>query len=94
MRVDDNGFWDGEMMYVCDPHLCTVEFPSSVDRLGCCFHADDVGTGRMFGHGQGTYLLTGYEAGEESFLLLRSTVEGELIDAKLGVCGVGETDAA
>ena len=47
----------------------------------------------MFGHGESADFGTRDEFGEETGFLVRSAVEGELVDAELGVGGIGQADA-
>lgn len=61
--------------YIGNPHLSAVKYPAAVDFFGSRLHTDDVGTGRVFRHGQGTDLLAGKETREDALLLFRVAVQ-------------------
>jgi hypothetical protein len=81
-------------VYVGDPHLGSVEYIPAIDLLGRHLHADYVRAGRVLRHGERANLVSGDQAWEVLLLLFGRAVEHELVDAELGVGGVGETDAS
>lgn len=86
--------YDKIYTYVGDPHLRSIEQESSINSLGRRLHAHNIGTGRVLRHGQGTNLLTRDQAREVLGFLFRVGIQRELVDAELGVGGVGKGNAA
>lgn len=79
-------------MYVCDPHFGAVQHIAAIHLLRSRLHAHHVGARGVLGHSQGADVLAGDEAGQEALFLVLVAVEGELVDAELGVGGVREAD--
>ena len=93
LGVNDQGIG---VATVGNPHLGTVEdvariCPTSL-FLGFQLHRDDIGTGIRLGHGECADVFAGDQLGQVFLALGPGAVAADLIDAKVGVGAVGETD--
>lgn len=65
------GSWRAACTYVGDPHLCSIQYPTTIDFLSGCLHTDNIRASRVLRHGQGTDFLARKKTRQESLFLLR-----------------------
>src|SRR5471032_2267238 len=77
---------------VGDPHFRAVEHPAVTFEIGAQLHADDIGAGVGFGHGERADVFAGNQFGQVFLFLLSGTVALDLVDAQIRVGAVGQAD--